>query len=173
MADEQLHDPMHDHMQSLDLEGANIPQMQSQNDDWYMDERIKRLLLDLQRTWLLDYQASREKVLIEITERLHAEFLADQQKIRTDLLTQFKEELDQTRNDLEARYKESQQQEIAKLTERHRREIASIKKKQWCWQCETEAIYHCCWNTAYCSTECQQRHWPTHRRFCRRRRPNN
>lgn len=25
-----------------------------------------------------------------------------------------------------------------------------------CWQCEAEAIYHCCWNTAYCSVECQQ-----------------
>lgn len=38
-----------------------------------------------------------------------------------------------------------------------------------CWQCEAEAIYHCCWNTAYCSVECQQNHWSTHRKYCRRK----
>jgi hypothetical protein len=25
-----------------------------------------------------------------------------------------------------------------------------MKKKQWCYNCEAEAIYWCCWNTAYC-----------------------
>lgn len=63
-------------------------------------------------------------------------------------------------------------QESAKLAERFRREISANKKKQWCWQCEAEAIYHCCWNTAYCSVECQQQHWPQHRRNCRRKRNN-
>ena len=28
-----------------------------------------------------------------------------------------------------------------------------------CYNCESEAIYWCCWNAAYCSTECQQNHW--------------
>ncbi|KAH7700249.1 MYND finger family protein [Aphelenchoides avenae] len=136
---------------------------------WVLDDKMKKMLMDLQRHWLQDYQNSREKMLVEITEKLHQEFLADQQKIRTDLLTQFKDELDQTRQEIEAKYNETLRQEIAKQTEKHRKEISSIKKKQWCWQCELEAIYHCCWNTSYCSVECQQSHWPTHRRFCRRK----
>lgn len=40
-----------------------------------------------------------------------------------------------------------------------------------CYNCESEAIYHCCWNTAYCSTACQQEHWQQeHKRVCRRKR---
>jgi hypothetical protein len=123
---------------------------------------------------------------LSLSSQLHQEFLADQQKIRTDLLTQFKDELDQTRlalyttdyeqwhfrNEIETKYNETLRVELAKLTEKHRKEVSAIKKKQWCWQCELEAIYHCCWNTSYCSVECQQSHWPTHRRFCRRKKGN-
>ena len=29
-------------------------------------------------------------------------------------------------------------------------ELTDMKKKQWCYNCEAEAIYWCCWNTAYC-----------------------
>ena len=40
-----------------------------------------------------------------------------------------------------------------------------------CFNCESEAIYWCCWNTAYCTTECQQEHWhKEHKRVCRRKR---
>ena len=49
--------------------------------------------------------------------------------------------------------------ELRQLTDRHQQIISEIKKKQWCYNCEAEAIYHCCWNTAYCSTDCQQIHW--------------
>nr|CDJ95839.1 Zinc finger domain containing protein [Haemonchus contortus] len=120
-------------------------------DNWVLDERMKRMIMDLQRHWLTDYQQSREKLLVEMTEKLHQEFLSDQQKIRTELLTQFKDELDTTRAELEDKYRESLKLEIAKLVEKHKRELTAAKKKQWCWQCESEAIYHCCWNTAYCS----------------------
>ncbi|KAM3723604.1 Zinc finger MYND domain-containing protein [Dirofilaria immitis] len=121
------------------------------DDHWVLDDRMKRMIMDLQRHWLTDYQQSREKLLVEMTERLHQEFLSDQQKIRTELLTQFKDELDTTRAELEEKYRESLKVELGKMAEKHRKEISNIKKKQWCWQCEAEAIYHCCWNTAYCS----------------------
>ncbi|EPB76489.1 MYND finger [Ancylostoma ceylanicum] len=169
-----------------------------QVDNWVLDERMKRMIMDLQRHWLTDYQQSREKLLVEMTEKLHQEFLSDQQKIRTELLTQFKDELDTTRYaspsnasvimlqlmslfffshhdayfraELEDKYRESLKIEIAKLADKHKRELTAAKKKQWCWQCESEvAIYHCCWNTAYCSVECQQGHWATHKKFCRRK----
>ncbi|XP_068086019.1 zinc finger MYND domain-containing protein 11 isoform X2 [Anabrus simplex] len=61
--------------------------------------------------------------------------------------------------------------EIKQLTEKHKLAISEIKKKQWCYNCESEAIYHCCWNTAYCSIDCQQLHWQKeHKRVCRRKR---
>lgn len=32
-------------------------------------------------------------------------------------------------------------------------------------------MYHCCWNTSYCSIKCQQEHWHAdHKRTCRRKR---
>lgn len=61
--------------------------------------------------------------------------------------------------------------EVRQLTDKHQQVISEIKKKQWCYNCEAEAIYHCCWNTAYCSTDCQQVHWQReHKRVCRRKR---
>ncbi|XP_015509408.1 zinc finger MYND domain-containing protein 11 isoform X1 [Neodiprion lecontei] len=61
--------------------------------------------------------------------------------------------------------------EIRQLTDKHQQVVSEIKKKQWCYNCEAEAIYHCCWNTAYCSIECQQFHWQReHKRVCRRKR---
>uniref|UniRef100_A0A8R1HRZ3 MYND-type domain-containing protein n=1 Tax=Caenorhabditis japonica TaxID=281687 RepID=A0A8R1HRZ3_CAEJA len=139
----------------------------------YVDDRTKRLLSELQKHWLTNYHNSREKALVELTERLHQEFLADQQKIRAELLQQFKEELEQTRAELEAKYRDQLKQESTKMLEKHRRELSDAKKKQWCCQCENEAIYHCCWNTAYCSVECQQNHWQNHRRICRRRKSSS
>uniref|UniRef100_A0A1I7UJW0 MYND-type domain-containing protein n=1 Tax=Caenorhabditis tropicalis TaxID=1561998 RepID=A0A1I7UJW0_9PELO len=142
-------------------------------DNTVVDNRTKRVLAELQKHWINEYHNSREKALVELTERLHQEFLSDQQKIRTELLQQFKEELEQTRNDLDVKYRDQLKNENSKLTEKHRRELSDIKKKQWCCQCENEAIYHCCWNTAYCSVECQQNHWQLHRKTCRRRKNNS
>ncbi|CAL2035132.1 unnamed protein product [Caenorhabditis brenneri] len=134
-----------------------------------IDEPTKRAIAELQKHWMSEYHNSREKSLVELTEKLHQEFLSDQQKIRSELLQQFKEELEQTRSDLDVKYREQLKNESSKLIEKHRREMSDAKKKQWCCQCENEAIYHCCWNTAYCSVECQQNHWQNHRRTCRRR----
>ncbi|KAF1763591.1 hypothetical protein GCK72_011858 [Caenorhabditis remanei] len=141
-------------------------------DGVHVSEGMKRMIIDLQRHWLNEYHTSREKCLVELTEKLHQEFMQDQQKIRADLLQQFQEELEQTRIDLDNKHRENLKMESAKLIEKHKRELLAAKKKQWCWSCENEAIYHC-WNTAYCSVECQQGHWQTHRKFCRRKKGNN
>ncbi|XP_046816086.1 protein kinase C-binding protein 1 [Vespa crabro] len=44
--------------------------------------------------------------------------------------------------------------------------IEETKRKQWCAMCHREALFYCCWNTAYCDYSCQQSHWPTHMRTC-------
>ncbi|XP_046350987.2 protein kinase C-binding protein 1-like isoform X2 [Haliotis rufescens] len=57
--------------------------------------------------------------------------------------------------------------DISKLCEKEKNKaIAEIKKKQWCAQCGKEAIYYCCWNTSYCTYDCQQSHWPEHMPSC-------
>ncbi|CAH1992326.1 unnamed protein product [Acanthoscelides obtectus] len=60
---------------------------------------------------------------------------------------------------------------LKSLFESHNQQISETKKKQWCYNCEQDAIYHCCWNTAYCSQSCQQQHWQAeHKKVCRRKR---
>lgn len=60
---------------------------------------------------------------------------------------------------------------IKKLFEVHSAQVSETKRKQWCYNCEQDAIYHCCWNTAYCSPTCQQQHWQAeHKKVCRRKR---
>jgi len=59
--------------------------------------------------------------------------------------------------------------EMERLNEIHKLEIGQIKRKQWCAYCSKEAVYFCCWNCSYCSTDCQQIHWPLeHKRVCKR-----
>ncbi|KAL1491099.1 hypothetical protein ABEB36_011747 [Hypothenemus hampei] len=56
------------------------------------------------------------------------------------------------------------------LFESHNQQIRETKKRQWCYHCGQDAIYHCCWNTAYCSQICQQQHWQAeHKKVCRRK----
>ncbi|CAG2179045.1 unnamed protein product [Oppiella nova] len=105
-------------------------------------------------------------------------------KVKTSLENQYKEEIKQLKKDLETvkqlnyrlqnevrklRSESHDSQEMSALNERHLMEISQIKKKQWCFNCEAEAIYFCCWNTSYCSTTCQQQHWHSgHKKTCRR-----
>ena len=46
--------------------------------------------------------------------------------------------------------------------------VRLTKKKQWCANCGNEAFYPCCWNTSYCTLECQKAHWCTHKFHCMR-----
>lgn len=46
--------------------------------------------------------------------------------------------------------------------------VSLAKKKQWCANCHAEAFYPCCWNTSYCTLECQKAHWCSHRFHCLR-----
>jgi hypothetical protein len=49
------------------MQGVN----REDSENWYLDDRIKRLLLDLQRHWLVDYQNSREKSLVDLTAKVY------------------------------------------------------------------------------------------------------
>ncbi|KAI6229066.1 MYND finger [Aphelenchoides fujianensis] len=162
-----------DQLQGMDGDGGE--------NSWYLDSRIKRLLLDLQKHWMVDYENSREKALVQMTETLHQEFLAEQKRMKEELVAQFQ---GRTRNQsnsfvwankahLEQQHQEKLESELQQAAVRFEAQIEATKRKQWCTNCSLEAIYHCCWNCAYCSPACQQAHWPTHRRLCRRRTSRN
>lgn len=92
-------------------------------------------------------------------ERNHALAL---ESLRRELETKKRIELD--------KLEEEHAKAMKELLEKHDIHISEVKKRQWCFNCESEAIYHCCWNTAYCSTDCQQVHWQReHKRVCRRK----
>lgn len=80
-------------------------------------------------------------------------------------------DMDRKGKQLKEKCKEEFVEEIKKLAAQHKQLISQTKKKQWCYNCEEEAMYHCCWNTSYCSIKCQQEHWHAeHKRTCRRKR---
>lgn len=57
--------------------------------------------------------------------------MSDQDKLRQEMLNQFKQDLEQTKKDLDIRYSQQLKQEIQKQVEKHKRLISETKKKQW------------------------------------------
>uniref|UniRef100_A0A915M9L1 Uncharacterized protein n=1 Tax=Meloidogyne javanica TaxID=6303 RepID=A0A915M9L1_MELJA len=76
---------------------------------------------------------------------LHQEYISDLQRKQTEYMAQYRDEMDAERSRQEELFQRRLQDEVQRLNEKHRRELQMAKKKQWCWQCEQEAIYHCCW----------------------------
>lgn len=86
-------------------------------------------------------------------------------------IEKMEEEFEQEKERLIAKLTKEHEQEIALLRQAHTAILSETKRKQWCVNCESEAIYHCCWNTSYCSPDCQLAHWAAdHKRHCRRKR---
>ncbi|XP_062556332.1 zinc finger MYND domain-containing protein 11 isoform X1 [Armigeres subalbatus] len=57
------------------------------------------------------------------------------------------------------------QQKLRSLVKEYTSRLSEVKQKQWCKSCEHESILHCCWNTSYCSRDCQEKDWPTHKKL--------
>lgn len=111
--------------------------------------------------------AKQEKSFIDLEDELRAKFNKEKEKA----VSNAKAEIKNLRKSIESECLQRHQVEVKTLNETHRRTLSETKKKQWCYHCEAEAIYFCCWNTAYCSQECQQAHWQLeHKRTCRRKR---
>jgi hypothetical protein len=102
-----------------------------------------------------------ERDFKEYAEKLRAEFEQEKKRAINVATRSLERDLERARADHNS--------EVENLNENHRREVSETKKKQWCYDCEAEAIYWCCWNAAYCSTECQQAHWSReHKKTCKR-----
>uniref|UniRef100_A0AC35GH54 MYND-type domain-containing protein n=1 Tax=Panagrolaimus sp. PS1159 TaxID=55785 RepID=A0AC35GH54_9BILA len=135
--------------------------------DLEVDEELKNTLISLQQHWMTEYMSNRDRTLAAVAKKMHEEFLSDQKKIREEMRAQFNEEVAVTRKNLEKEYMKMYKKEIEECAERHRNEIAAAKKTQWCARCEKQSIFLCCWNTSYCSEECQHQDWKSHKKHCR------
>jgi hypothetical protein len=123
-------------------------------------------------------------ILTKLEDTLETRFMSQTQKLRHDM-----EERDNDNIKLQARIIALQKEaeilrkklnsaeenacygkDVEQLKQRHKEELTQAKRTQWCGNCEKEAIYFCCWNSSYCSLECQQHHWHAeHKRTCRRK----
>ncbi|KFD68742.1 hypothetical protein M514_18983 [Trichuris suis] len=126
-------------------------------------------LVTLQDGWRLLYENHREKMIVEFLGKLNKECDAERDRLRIDMINQFKAELESTKRELDKQYAQKLKNEVQTLMENHRYDVSQTKKTQWCSKCGNEAIYHCCWNTSYCSVKCQHESWTVHKRTCRRR----
>jgi len=62
---------------------------------------------------------------------LQADFEANQEKLRKEMLTQFKLDMESTKNDLDQKYTAKLQQEMSRQQEKYKSQISDAKKKQW------------------------------------------
>ncbi|KFD64780.1 hypothetical protein M514_22992, partial [Trichuris suis] len=148
---------------------GTMPTMSSSGGKCNCAQRWKQYIIDLAEQWQMMFKDDLEKCYTELRERQKKKLATELAKLRAEMMEDFRRELDSTREELNARYAHQLKFELQKLKDRHKKQLDEIKKKQWCYQCESEAIYYCCWNTSYCSVECQQEHWETHRATCRRK----
>merc|ERR1712141_521065 len=135
------------------------------------EPRVASIAVQTPSKLLKDLLSNSSKIskdeLRQLEEKIRAEVEADKDQEKKRAVNVATRSLER---DLE-RLKADHATEVENLTEKYRGEISDNKKKQWCYNCESEAIYWCCWNAAYCSTECQQNHWHReHKKSCRRKR---
>ncbi|KAK0409136.1 hypothetical protein QR680_004360 [Steinernema hermaphroditum] len=124
-------------------------------------------LIELQKKWSNSYKDSLEKVLVELTEKLHQEFVNDRHKKRAEIVAQYRIREEEMKVKIFKESNDLMEQQIQEVQRTHREELNRVKRRQWCRVCAKEACYPCCWNTTYCSLECQRMDWQAHREVCR------
>ncbi|XP_035213446.1 zinc finger MYND domain-containing protein 11-like isoform X2 [Stegodyphus dumicola] len=135
------------------------------------EQKYSKMFKEFKERLEAEQKEEKERSLRELAERLRQDFEEEKQRVVAAALEKAQLELGEAKRKSEEQLRAAQQMEVSELMDRHRMEVSEIKKKQWCYNCEAEAIYHCCWNTSYCSVDCQQVHWhKEHKRTCRRKR---
>ncbi|XP_048754240.1 zinc finger MYND domain-containing protein 11-like isoform X1 [Ostrea edulis] len=134
-------------------------------------EKYEKEISDLKAKLENSHQDDKEKALEELSDRLQKDFEEDKQQAVSRAMANMNREIERTKQSTEEKCKKEYMEEMKKLAAKHKDAISATKRKQWCYNCEEEAMYHCCWNTSYCSVKCQQEHWhKEHKRVCRRKR---
>ncbi|XP_029423332.1 zinc finger MYND domain-containing protein 11 isoform X5 [Nannospalax galili] len=134
-------------------------------------DKYTKIFNDFKDRMKSDHKRETERVVREALEKLRSEMEEEKRQAVNKAVANMQGEMDRKCKQVKEKCKEEFVEEIKKLAAQHKQLISQTKKKQWCYNCEEEAMYHCCWNTSYCSIKCQQEHWHAeHKRTCRRKR---
>ncbi|CAG5127559.1 unnamed protein product [Candidula unifasciata] len=159
------------------LETESVPDQspqdtaQQQLNDKIWEDRMATALANLTKRLEEKFEEDKNIALKELSQQLEEDFGKDKQQAVERTIASMKQEFEKARKAGEDKAKEQYMEEMKKLAAKHKETVSQVKKKQWCQYCEEEAMYHCCWNTSYCSVKCQQEHWhKEHKRVCRRKR---
>uniref|UniRef100_A0A2K5L0B7 Zinc finger MYND-type containing 11 n=1 Tax=Cercocebus atys TaxID=9531 RepID=A0A2K5L0B7_CERAT len=134
-------------------------------------DKYTKIFNDFKDRMKSDHKRETERVVREALEKLRSEMEEEKRQAVNKAVANLQGEMDRKCKQVKEKCKEEFVEEIKKLATQHKQLISQTKKKQWCYNCEEEAMYHCCWNTSYCSIKCQQEHWHAeHKRTCRRKR---
>uniref|UniRef100_A0A7N6BX91 Zinc finger, MYND-type containing 11 n=1 Tax=Anabas testudineus TaxID=64144 RepID=A0A7N6BX91_ANATE len=134
-------------------------------------EKYTKVFNDVKEMMKADNKRETERVVREALEKLRAEMEEEKRQAVSKAVAGAQAEMERKCKQVKEKCKEELVEEVKKLVTQHKQLISQTKKKQWCYNCEEEAMYHCCWNTSYCSIKCQQEHWHAdHKRTCRRKR---
>ncbi|XP_063308324.1 zinc finger MYND domain-containing protein 11 isoform X4 [Pelobates fuscus] len=134
-------------------------------------DKYSKILNEYKERMSTDNKLETERVVQESLDELRIEMEEEKRQAVNKAVANAQAEMDRKCKQVKEKCKEEFVEEIKKLAAQHKQLISQTKKKQWCYNCEEEAMYHCCWNTSYCSIKCQQEHWHAeHKRTCRRKR---
>ncbi|XP_071803030.1 zinc finger MYND domain-containing protein 11-like [Asterias amurensis] len=163
--------PEHQEMPELPKVPERDEETQSNTPQCNCQERFDASLEEKLAQQRKELQKAHDKAVKEAVKKAKEEFKEEKEKALTHLKDMLKMEAESERKETAERGQQDKEEEIEKLKTKHKEEISFTKKRQWCINCEQEAMYHCCWNTSYCSINCQQGHWhKEHKRLCRRKR---
>uniref|UniRef100_A0A668AQK6 Zinc finger, MYND-type containing 11 n=1 Tax=Myripristis murdjan TaxID=586833 RepID=A0A668AQK6_9TELE len=134
-------------------------------------EKYTKIFNDVKEMMKADNKRETERVVREALEKLRSEMEEEKRQAVSKAVAGAQAEMERKCKQVKEKCKEELVEEVKKMVAQHKQLISQTKKKQWCYNCEEEAMYHCCWNTSYCSIKCQQEHWHAdHKRTCRRKR---
>ncbi|XP_078234660.1 zinc finger MYND domain-containing protein 11 isoform X12 [Pogona vitticeps] len=134
-------------------------------------DKYTKIFSDFKERIKADHKRETERIMREAIEKLRTEMEEEKRQAVNKAVANMQTECDRKTKQVKEKCKEEFLEEVKKLATQHKQLISQTKKKQWCYNCEEEAMYHCCWNTSYCSIKCQQEHWHAeHKRTCRRKR---
>ncbi|XP_030629423.1 zinc finger MYND domain-containing protein 11 isoform X2 [Chanos chanos] len=134
-------------------------------------EKYTKIFSDVREMMKEDNQRETERAVREALEKLRSEMEEEKRQAVSKAVASAQAEMERKCKQVRESCKEELVEEVKKMVAQHKQLISQTKKKQWCYNCEEEAMYHCCWNTSYCSIKCQQEHWHAdHKRTCRRKR---
>ncbi|CAB1326098.1 unnamed protein product [Coregonus sp. 'balchen'] len=134
-------------------------------------EKYTKIFNDVKDMMKADNKRETERMVREALEKLRSEMEEEKRQAVSKAVSGAQAEMERKCKTVKEKCKEELVEEVKKMVAQHKQLLSTTKKKQWCYNCEEEAMYHCCWNTSYCSIKCQQEHWHAdHKRTCRRKR---